>query len=132
MAIAKARNAGAMALFGEKYGDEVRTVLIKNESGDGNYSMELCGGTHVSRTGDIGIFKIISESSAAAGVRRIEAVAGIAAENYILDEEAVIIKTSKILNASKEELVNKAHKYISDYKKLENEFKSLKSSLRCV
>ncbi|MDR0800135.1 MAG: alanine--tRNA ligase [Endomicrobium sp.] len=129
MAIAKARNAGATALFGEKYGDEVRTVSIKNESGDGNYSMELCGGTHVSRTGDIGIFKIISESSVAAGIRRIEAVAGTAAENYILDEEAVIVKTSEILNASKEELVNKAYKYITDYKKLENEFKSLKSSL---
>jgi alanyl-tRNA synthetase len=129
MAIAKARNAGAMALFGEKYGNDVRTVSIKNESKDGNYSMELCSGTHVSRTGNIGIFKIISESSVAAGVRRIEAVAGIAAENYILDEEAVIVKTSEILNTSKEELVNKAQKYTVDYKKLENEFKSLKNSL---
>ncbi|OEG70915.1 hypothetical protein ATZ36_00530 [Candidatus Endomicrobiellum trichonymphae] len=129
MAITKARNAGATALFGEKYGNEVRTVSIKNESKDGNYSMELCSGTHVSRTGDIGIFKIISESSVAAGVRRIEAVAGIAAENYILDEEAVIIKTSEILNTSKEELANRAYKYTSDYKKLDNEFKSLKSSL---
>jgi alanyl-tRNA synthetase len=129
MAIAKARNAGAVALFGEKYGGEVRTVSIKNERGDSNYSMELCSGTHVSRTGDIGIFKIISESSAAAGVRRIEAVAGTAAENYILDEEAVIMKTSEILNASKKELVNRAYKYTADYKKLENEFKSLKSNL---
>jgi alanyl-tRNA synthetase len=129
MTIAKARNAGAMALFGEKYGNEVRTVSIKNESKDGNYSMELCNGTHVSRTGDIGVFKIISESSVAAGVRRIEAVAGIAAENYILDEESVIVKTSEILNASKEELVNKAHKYTINYKKLENELKSLKNSL---
>jgi alanyl-tRNA synthetase len=129
MAIMKARNAGASALFGEKYGDEVRTVSIKNERGDGNYSMELCSGTHVSRTGDIGIFKIISESSVAAGVRRIEAVAGTAAENYILDEEAVLVKTSEILNASKEELVNRTYKYTTDYKKLENEFKSLKNSL---
>lgn len=129
MSMVKARNAGAAVLFGEKYGDEVRTVSIKNESGDGNYSMELCGGTHVDRTGDLGIFKIISESSVAAGVRRIEAAAGIAAENYILDEEAVIVKTSEILNASKKELANKAYKYAADYKKLENEFKSLKSSL---
>jgi alanyl-tRNA synthetase len=129
MTIAKARNAGAAGLFGEKYGDEVRTVSIKDENGDGNYSMELCGGTHVNRTGDIGIFKIISESSVSAGVRRIEAVAGTAAENYILDEEAIIVKTSGILNASKEELVNRAYKYTVDYKKLENDFKSLKSSL---
>jgi alanyl-tRNA synthetase len=129
MAIEKARNSGATVLFGEKYGDEVRTVSIKNENGDGNYSMELCGGTHVNRTGDIGIFKIISESSVAAGVRRIEAAAGTAAENYILDEEAVIVKTSEILNTSKEELANRAYKYTVDYKKLENEFKSLKISL---
>jgi alanyl-tRNA synthetase len=129
MAIVKARNAGASALFGEKYGDEVRTVSIKNERGDGIYSMELCSGTHVARTGDIGIFKIISESSVAAGVRRIEAVVGTAAENYILNEEAVLVKTSEILNASKEELVNRAYKYTTGYRKLENEFKSLKSSL---
>jgi alanyl-tRNA synthetase len=129
MAIAKARNAGATVLFGEKYGSKVRTVSIKNENGDGNYSMELCGGTHVSRTGEIGIFKIISESSVAAGVRRIEAAAGTAAENYILDEEAVIVRISEILNTSKEELASKAYKYTADYKKLENKLKSLKSSL---
>ncbi|MCA6072064.1 MAG: alanine--tRNA ligase [Endomicrobium sp.] len=94
MDIIDARNAGAMALFGEKYGKTVRAVSVKNEDSNDNYSMELCGGTHVNRTGDIGTFKIVSESSVAAGVRRIKAVAGISAEDYILDEEA---KKSKIL-----------------------------------
>ncbi|MDR3307238.1 MAG: alanine--tRNA ligase [Endomicrobium sp.] len=129
MGIAQARNAGAMALFGEKYGNTVRTVSVKRENGEDNYSMELCGGTHINRTGDIGIFKIASESSVAAGVRRIEAVAGVAAENYILDEENSLAGAAEILNASKDELVNKARKYIADYKKLENELNALRSSL---
>jgi alanyl-tRNA synthetase len=129
MDITDARNAGATALFGEKYGKVVRTVSVKNEDSNDNYSMELCGGTHVNRTGDIGIFKIVCESSVAAGVRRIEAVAGAAAENYILDEEDSIVKTTEILNTSKEELVHKAQKYTADYKKLENECNALKNSL---
>ncbi|MDR3195547.1 MAG: alanine--tRNA ligase [Endomicrobium sp.] len=129
MGIAQARNAGAMALFGEKYGNTVRTVSVKRENSEDNYSMELCGGTHINRTGDIGIFKIVSESSVAAGVRRIEAVAGVAAENYILDEENSLAGAAKILTASKDELVNKAQKYVADYKKLENELNALRSSL---
>jgi alanyl-tRNA synthetase len=126
MSISKARDAGAMALFGEKYGDVVRTVSIKSENGKSDYSMELCGGTHVSRTGDIGVFKIISESSVAAGIRRIEANAGISAENYILDEEFSLTKIAQFLNVSKKEIIDKVQKYIADYKKLENEYNVLK------
>ncbi|MDR1086904.1 MAG: alanine--tRNA ligase [Endomicrobium sp.] len=129
MDIAKARSAGAMALFGEKYGNTIRTVSVKHETGEHNYSMELCGGTHINRTGDIGIFKIVSESSVAAGVRRIEAVVGVAAEEYILNEESSLFKTAKILNTSKDELINRAQKYVADYKKLESELNSLRSSL---
>jgi alanyl-tRNA synthetase len=129
MDIAQARNAGAMALFGEKYGNTVRTVSVKRESGEDNYSMELCGGTHINRTGEIGMFKIISESSIAAGVRRIEAVVGVAAENYILDEENSLAGAAAILNTSKDELINKAQKYVVDYKKLEIELNALRSSL---
>jgi alanyl-tRNA synthetase len=128
MAAAEARSAGAIALFGEKYGEEVRTVSVKNKDGNGNYSMELCGGTHVGRTGDIGIFKITAESSIAAGIRRIEAVAGVAAENYILNEEAATVMTAEILNVAKEDLINKARKFVIDYKKLESELGSLRSS----
>jgi alanyl-tRNA synthetase len=127
MKIEDARKAGATALFGEKYGDVVRTVTVKSE--DEIFSMELCGGTHVQRSGDIGFFKIVSESSVAAGVRRIEAVAGLAAEKYVLEEEAAMSKTAEILSSSKDELVNKASKQIADYKKLEQELNSLKSRL---
>ncbi|MDR0977555.1 MAG: alanine--tRNA ligase [Endomicrobium sp.] len=129
MSIVQARKSGATALFGEKYGNIVRTVSIKDEDGKGNYSMELCGGTHVSRTGDIGMFKVVSESSVAAGVRRIEAVAGIAAENYILTEEKSLAATAEILNTSKSDIVTKIQKYVADCKKLENEVKTLKSNL---
>jgi len=129
MEITKARNAGATALFGEKYGDIVRTVSVKSEDGNGNYSMELCGGTHVSRTGEIGIFKIKSEFSVAAGIRRIEAAAGAAAENYVLSEEEIIVKTAEILNASIGDMADKALKQAADYKKLENEVNLLKRKL---
>ena len=98
MNITDARNAGATALFGEKYGNIVRTVSVKNEDSNDNYSMELCGGTHINRTGEIGMFKIVSESSIATGVRRIKAVAGISAENYIFEEA----KKSKILEEEKD------------------------------
>jgi alanyl-tRNA synthetase len=129
MNIDKARSIGAMALFGEKYGNIVRTVSVKHEDSQYNYSMELCGGTHVSRTGDIGMFKIVSESSVAAGVRRIEAVAGIAAESYIFNEENFLYSLEEILDTSRVELVNKAQKYVADYKKLETELKTLRNSL---
>ena len=127
MGINEARDAGAMALFGEKYGDTVRTVSIKNEDNDSNYSMELCGGTHIARTGDIGIFKILSESSAAAGVRRIEAAAGESAERYISAEEYQFSKVLELFNSSKSDLTVKIQKHFDDHKKLEQELNTLKS-----
>ena len=87
MAPQEAMAEGAMALFGEKYGDEVRVLTLGHRlDGDGAYSIELCGGTHVARTGDIALFKIVSEGGVAAGVRRIEALTGEAARRYLLDQ----------------------------------------------
>jgi alanyl-tRNA synthetase len=90
MAPQEAIDAGAIALFGEKYGDSVRVLTLGRDlDGDGAYSVELCGGTHVSRTGDIALFKIVSEQGIAAGVRRIEALTGEAARRWLLDQAGV-------------------------------------------
>jgi alanyl-tRNA synthetase len=90
MAPEAAMEAGAIALFGEKYGDSVRVLTLGQAlSGDGAYSVELCGGTHVARTGDIALFKIVSEQGIAAGIRRIEALTGEAARRWLLDRAAV-------------------------------------------
>ena len=128
MSIDQARKEGAMALFGEKYGDVVRTVKVI-ETDDKYYSMELCGGTHVQKTGDIGMFKIISESSVGSGIRRIEAVCGSACEKYVeslenkIDEIASLLKTSKVM------VVPAIEKMLQDAKNLDTEISSLKSKL---
>ena len=126
MSIDDARNEGAMALFGEKYGDVVRTVkVLENENK--YFSMELCGGTHVSRTGDIGMFKIVSESSVGSGIRRIEAVCGSACEKYINELENKINNASLLLKTSKNSLVSAVEKTLQNIKELEAEITSLKS-----
>src|SRR5690606_22162613 len=103
MAPEQAIEAGAVALFGEKYGEEVRVLTLGQAlTGEGAYSVELCGGTHVARTGDIALFKIVSEGGVAAGVRRIEALTGEAARRFLLDQANVarqLAQTFKIQTA---------------------------------
>ena len=121
--IEDARAQGAQALFDEKYGDTVRLVKI------GDYSKELCGGTHVDSSSQIGLFKILSESGIAAGVRRIEAVTGIEAYNYVKNMESTIDEISGVLKSSKKDMVNKIQSTLDDNKTLEKEIEKLKSNL---
>jgi alanyl-tRNA synthetase len=116
--------AGAMALFGEKYGDEVRVVSMGEDRDDHEthpFSVELCGGTHVRRTGDIGFFKIVSESAVASGVRRIEAVTGAAAEAYVAQEAELLHQAANALKTSAAELPGRLAALIEERRKLERE-----------
>ena len=121
MAYPDALESGALALFGEKYGDRVRVLRI------GEFSTELCGGTHVARTGDIGLFKIVSEGGVAAGVRRIEAVTGAAAIAFVAGEEARLGEIGALLSAHGDEAVDKLRQVFERQKKLERELESLKA-----
>jgi len=112
---------GAMALFGEKYGDEVRVLKM------GDFSTELCGGTHVGRTGDIGLFKIVSEAGVASGVRRIEAVTGAGALAHVADEERRLGELAQLLSGSGDEVVDKLRQLFDKQKKLERELESLRA-----
>ena len=122
----KAVEAGALALFGEKYGDEVRVVAM-GEPAEAHghrhrpFSVELCGGTHVRRTGDIGYFKIVSESAVAAGVRRIEALTGPAAEAYVEQEEELLRQAADTLRATRGELPARVLSLLDERKRLERE-----------
>jgi alanyl-tRNA synthetase len=122
----RARDAGALALFGEKYGDEVRVVAMGEEAdGQGrgvrHFSVELCGGTHVRRTGDIGFFKIVSEGPVAAGVRRIEALTGAAAEAHVEAEEALLRDAAAALKTAPAELPGRLLSLIEERKRLDRE-----------
>ena len=118
-----ALKAGAMALFGEKYGDEVRVLTM------GDFSTELCGGTHVERTGEIGICKIISETGIASGVRRLEAVTGKIALEWIQKNEQTLTDVSQILKSSPDKAEIKIQQLLDNHKLLEKELDRLKTKL---
>lgn len=122
--IEEAQKKGAMALFGEKYGSEVRVVSM-----GGEYSVEFCGGTHVEQTGEIGVFKIISESGISAGVRRIEAVTGRGALALIDREEETLQQVCEIVKSNPEELVEKVQQLASSNRSLEKQLEQLKSKM---
>ncbi len=119
--IEDAKKEGAMALFGEKYGDQVRVVSIPN------FSMELCGGTHVNLTGDIGPFKIITESSSAAGIRRIEAITGSKVLEHISHLEDKLHSIKNLLNANDKNLLEKVEKNLEENHDLKREIEELKA-----
>ncbi|MFN4288848.1 MAG: alanine--tRNA ligase [Brevundimonas sp.] len=122
--------AGAMALFGEKYGDEVRVLTLGDAlDGEGAYSMELCGGTHVARTGDIALFKIVSEQGIAAGVRRIEALTGEAARRYLLGQANVTRDLAQSLKVQPADLPARIEALVGERKALEKQVAQLKRDL---
>ena len=121
---------GAMALFGEKYGDEVRVVSMGTvEKADEFYSTELCGGTHVGRTGDIGAFKIITESAVAAGVRRIEALTGQGASDYAWDQENLVRSAAAALKSAPGDLVDRVGALMDERKRLDRELGEVRKQL---
>ncbi len=125
MDIEAAKADGAMALFGEKYDDEVRVLSM----GSDNFSVELCGGTHAKRTGDIGFLKIISESGIAAGVRRVEAVVGEAAYDYIANMDSTISAVAAQVKANRETVLDKVEAVVSKSRQLEKDVQQLKAKL---
>ena len=118
----EAKKEGAMAMFGEKYGDKVRVITV------GDFSKELCGGTHVDRTGDIGFFKIIEESSLAAGVRRIVGVTGPKVVEYVQGQSKVLASVASQLNCSLDQLDERVGQLLSQKKSLEKELKQRKKT----
>ncbi len=121
--------AGALALFGEKYGDEVRVLTMGTEEGDRPYSVELCGGTHVRRVGDIGLFKIVSESAVASGVRRIEALTGHGARRHLDEQLGLLQQTAAVLKTNNTEVPARVAQLLEERKKFEREVADLKKQL---
>jgi alanyl-tRNA synthetase len=132
MSVDEAIEQGAMALFGEKYGDEVRVVSMGVQPGGGNrqvYSMELCGGTHVARTGDIGLVRVVSEAASAAGVRRIEALAGDAARQYLEARDNQVSRIAAFLKAAPDDVETRVAALVDERRKLERELAEAKKKL---
>ncbi len=127
-----ARAIGAQALFGEKYGDEVRVVSMgkapsSGKGGEGNtYSIELCGGTHVRQTGDIGTFVCLGDTASSAGVRRIEALTGQAAMDYLRGQDRLLTEAAGHLKAAPAEVPARIRSLLDDRKRLENELAQLR------
>jgi alanyl-tRNA synthetase len=133
MAVDDAIAAGAMALFGEKYGEEVRVVSMGEASHDGKgaraYSVELCGGTHVRATGEIGLVKVVQEGAVAAGVRRIEALTGNAARVYLAAQDAALRQAAEILKVQPAEVPGRLARLVEERKALEKELADAKKKL---
>ena len=132
MAMDAAKQKGAMALFGEKYGSEVRVVTMgRGTPGDesADFSIELCGGTHVNRTGDIGLFKILAETGIAAGVRRIEAVTGQTAVTLVQEQEARLRQVAGTVKSGMDKVVDRVEQLTSTNRQLEKELAQLKAKL---
>ncbi|MFO1085773.1 MAG: alanine--tRNA ligase [Reyranellaceae bacterium] len=120
--------AGAMALFGEKYGEEVRVLSMGGDDGK-KYSVELCGGTHALRTGDIGLFKIVGEGAVAAGVRRIEALAGAAAEDHVREQVRLLAEAASILKVRPEDLPARLSALVNGQRRVERELADARRAL---
>ncbi|HEY7750014.1 MAG TPA: alanine--tRNA ligase [Aestuariivirgaceae bacterium] len=133
MSVEEAVNEGAMALFGEKYGDEVRVVSMGTQPEGGPnkpvFSLELCGGTHVRRTGDIGLIKIVSESASAAGVRRLEALAGEAARSYLAEQARRLRSAADLLKVTPGEVAQRIESLLEDKRRLERELAEARKHL---
>ena len=131
MAPEDAIEAGALALFGEKYGEEVRVLSMGTDAqkATGVYSVELCGGTHVRRTGDIALFKIVSEGAVASGVRRIEALTGEGARRYLVEQERVAREAAAALKTTPQELAGRVVSLMEERRRLERELADAKRAL---
>ena len=123
MSIEEAKANGAVALFDDKYKEDVRVVSV------GDYSKELCGGTHVKNSGEIGLFKILSETGVAAGVRRIEAITGMKSEAYVNDKEELLKEVASTLKCGEKDLLNKVAGLLATLKEKEKEIQGLKEKL---
>ena len=121
--------AGAMALFGEKYGEEVRVLSMGSDEGGDKYSVELCGGTHARRTGDIGLFKIVGEGAVSAGVRRIEALAGHAAEAHVRHQAELLAEAAATLKVRAEDLPARLAALVEGQRRVERELAEARKAL---